>query len=73
MSKTVFGQDFFLQNFQKTGSDVNGVINILENTFLLQPFFKFVQIPDVFILVYIKENGKSKNIKKHQKISLRNL
>jgi len=39
MSKTVFGQDFFLQNFQKNRSDVNGVINILENTVLLQPFF----------------------------------
>jgi len=39
MSKTVFGQDFFLQNLKKNRSDVNGLINILENAVLLQPFF----------------------------------
>jgi hypothetical protein len=57
MSKTVFGQDFFLQNFQKNRSDVNGAIIILENTFLLQPFFQFVQIRAIFMLAYIKENA----------------
>jgi hypothetical protein len=39
MSKTVFEQDFFLQNLKKNRSDVNGGIIILENTVLLQPFF----------------------------------
>jgi len=39
MSKTVFGQDFFLQNLKKNRSDVNGVINISNNFTLDQPFF----------------------------------
>jgi len=39
MSKTVFGQDFFLQNLKKNRSDVNSVINISKKSTLHQPFF----------------------------------
>ena len=39
MSKTVFGQDFFLQNLKKNRSDVIGVIIISNNFTLHQPHF----------------------------------
>jgi len=47
MSKTVFGQDFFIKFFQKNRSDVNGVIIIFNNSTLHQPFFQFVQISQI--------------------------
>jgi hypothetical protein len=57
MSKTVFGQDFFLHFLKKNRSDVIGVI-IFSNKFALhQPFFQFVQIYRIFMLAYIKENA----------------
>jgi len=57
MSKTVFGQDFFLQKNQKIGSDVIGVI-IFSNKFALhQPIFQFVQNYRIFMLAYINENA----------------
>jgi len=67
MSKTVFAQDFFLQNLKKHRSDVIGVIIFLENTFLLQPFFKFVQIHGTFMFPYIKENDSKLGSIKFQK------
>jgi len=70
MSKTVFGQDFFLHFLKKNRSDVNGVIIISNNFTLHQPFFQFVQIYRIFMLPNIKENANKYSSKKFQQISL---
>ena len=63
MSKTVFGQEFFLQNLKKNRSDVIGVIIFCEKIIYHQPFFSIRSNHGIFMLYYIKEMTTKKSPK----------